>query len=133
LVRAWRAEPALASSDLLAAAVNLLPRPLATRLFAGMLRSMDVDVVDVPGLDRAAFLGGARLERLWAFAPPTGAALSVTLLSHGRTACIGIACDRLAVTDPDLLDRCVAAALDEAVALGGQPAARHLHGTRRPR
>ena len=127
LVRRWRAEPALASSNAVAAALDLLPPALATRLFAGMLRSMDVDIVDVPGLDRRAYLGRARLERLWAFAPPTGAALSVTLVSHQATACIGLACDRLPVADPELLATCLGAALDEVIALGdpreGGPAA----------
>jgi WS/DGAT/MGAT family acyltransferase len=118
IVRGWRAEPALGSTGLLAAGLNLLPRPVVTRLFGDMLRSIDVDVVDVPGLDRPAFLGGARIDRLWAFAPPTGAALSVTLLSHAGTCCVGLACDRLAVTDPELMDACLAAALDEVVALG---------------
>jgi len=118
LVRAWRREPALGAADLLAAGVDFLPRALAARLFAGMLRSVDVDVVDVPGLRRRAYLGGARLERLWAFAPPTGAALSVTLVSHDGKACIGLACDQRAVTDPGGLQRCLAAALDELVALG---------------
>jgi diacylglycerol O-acyltransferase len=118
LVRAWRREPALGATDLLAAAIDFLPRALAARLFAGMLRSVDVDVVDVPGLRRRAYLGGARLERLWAFAPPTGAALSVTLVSHDGKACIGVACDQRAVTDPENLHRCLAAALDELAALG---------------
>jgi diacylglycerol O-acyltransferase len=118
LVRAWRREPALGAGDLLAAGIDFLPRALATRLFAGMLRSVDADIVDVPGLVRRAYLGGARLERLWAFAPPTGAALSVTLVSHDGKACIGLACDQLAVTDPEDLERCLGAALDEVVALG---------------
>ncbi|HZA79339.1 MAG TPA: wax ester/triacylglycerol synthase domain-containing protein [Acidimicrobiales bacterium] len=121
IVRGWRAEPALASTDLLAAGLNLLPRPLVARLFAGMLRSIDVDVVDVPGLDHPAFLGGARIERLWAFAPPTGAALSVTLLSHAGTCGIGLACDRRAVADPELLATCLDAALAEVLALGREP------------
>ena len=118
LVRAWRREPALGATDLLAAAIDFLPRALAARLFAGMLRSVDVDVVDVPGLRRRAYLGGARLERLWAFAPPTGAALSVTLVSHDGKACIGLACDQVAVTDPEGLQRCLATAFDELAALG---------------
>jgi WS/DGAT/MGAT family acyltransferase len=118
IVRGWRAEPALGATDLLAGGLNLLPQPVVTRLFGGMLRSIDVDVVDVPGLDRAAFFAGARLDRLWAFAPPTGAALSVTLVSHGPTACIGLACDRLAVADPELMADCLDRALDELVALG---------------
>jgi len=118
LVRACRREPALGAGDVLAAAVDLMPRALAARLFAGMLRSVDVDVVDVPGLRRRAYVGGARVERLWAFAPPTGAALSVTLVSHDGTACIGVACDQLAVTDPEGLERCLATALDELATLG---------------
>ncbi len=118
IVRAWRGEPALGSTDLLAAGLNLLPRPIVTRLFAGMLRSIDVDVVDVPGLERLAYLGGARIERLWAFAPPTGAALSVTLVSHAGTCDIGVACDRRAVADPELLESCLEAALAEVTALG---------------
>jgi WS/DGAT/MGAT family acyltransferase len=123
LVRSWRSEPALGATDLLAAGIDFLPRTLAARLFSGMLRSTDVDVVDVPGLRRRAYLGGARIERLWAFAPPTGAALSVTLVSHDGKACIGLACDRLAVADPEGLEKCLHAALDELAALGkGGPA-----------
>lgn len=120
IVRSWRAEPALGSTNLLASGLNLLPRPVVTRLFAGMLRSIDVDVVDVPGLDRPAFLGGARVDRLWAFAPPTGAALSVTLMSHSGVCCIGLLCDPRAVTDPELLHTCLEDAIDEVLALGGR-------------
>lgn len=118
IVRGWRAEPALRSSGLIAAGLNLLPRPLVVRVFGGMLRSIDVDVVDVPGLARPAYIGGARIDRLWAFAPPTGAALSITLVSHTRTGCVGLACDRMAVTDPELLGTCLDDALDELIALG---------------
>jgi diacylglycerol O-acyltransferase len=118
IARGWRSEPAIGSTDALAAGLNLLPRPVVSRLFAGMLRSIDVDVANVPGLDRPAFVGGARIDRLWAFAPPAGAALSVTLLSHGSTCCIGLACDRRAVADPELLNTCLDAALTEVLALG---------------
>lgn len=118
IVRRWRAEPAVASTSLLAAGLDLLPRPVVTRLFGDMLRTIDVDVVDVPGLDRAAFIGGARIDLLWAFAPPTGAALSITLVSHGGTGCVALACDRAAVADPALLARCLDEALDDVLALG---------------
>jgi len=132
IVRGWRGEPALASTDVLAAGLNLLPRPVVARLFAGMLRSIDVDVVDVPGLDHPAFLGGARIERLWAFAPPTGAALSVTLLSHAGTCGVGLVCDRRAVADPELLTSCLDESLSELVAVGRRPhAATRTPTTRR--
>jgi WS/DGAT/MGAT family acyltransferase len=121
IARSWRSEPAVGVSDLLATGLNLLPRPFVSRLFGGMLRSIDVDVANVVGLDRRAYLAGARIDRLWAFAPPTGAALSVTLVSHRRTCCIGLACDRRAVADPELLHECLDDALTEVVALGRAP------------
>jgi hypothetical protein len=55
---------------------------------------------------------------MWAFAPPTGAALSITLLSHGDTACVGLLGDRAAVSDPKLLATCLQTALEEVATLG---------------
>jgi diacylglycerol O-acyltransferase / wax synthase len=125
IARGWRSEPAIGATDLLAAGLNLLPGPVVSRLFGSMLRSVDVNVANVPGLGRPAYVAGARIDRLWAFAPPAGAALSVTLVSHQGTCCIGLACDRRAVTDPELLHTCLDAALTEVVALGrARPARR---------
>jgi hypothetical protein len=106
-------------TPVLAWALDLLPAALVQRTFAGMLRSIDVGAVDVPGLRKPAYVAGARVERLWAFAPPTGAAMSITLVSHLQTACIGIACDVAAVDDPELLATCVEHGLDEVLALAG--------------
>jgi hypothetical protein len=117
LVRSWRAEPAVALTPGLAWLFERLPPALIQRAFAGMLRSMDVDAVDVPGLQAPAYFAGAEVERLWAFAPPTGAAMSVTLVSHQDTACIGLAADRTAVADPELLATCLERAVDEVLAL----------------
>ena len=123
IVRRWRHEPALGFTPLLASVLGLLPDPLVQRAFGGMLRSIDVNVVDVPGLRRPAYLAGARIDRLWAFAPATGAALSVTLVSHLSTACIAIASDRAAVADPDLMASCMDVALQEVLAVGRTAAA----------
>lgn len=118
VVRRWRHEPALASAGGLAGLLGLLPSPLLVRVFGGMLRGIDLDVVDVPGLRRAAYLGGAQVERLWAFAPPAGAAASVTLLSHGAEACIGLACDTAAIEEPDLFADELRAAYRAAIGTG---------------
>jgi hypothetical protein len=120
IVRSWRHEPAIGLTSVLAWALDQLPTPLVQQAFAGMLRAIDVDAVDVPGLREAAYLAGSRVERLWAFAPPTGAALSITLVSHEDTACVGIAADRAAVSDPELLTACVEQAFDEVLALAGR-------------
>jgi WS/DGAT/MGAT family acyltransferase len=118
IVRSWRSEPAVGLTPVLAWALDRLPTPVVQRAFAGMLRSMDVDVVDVPGLRAPAFLAGARVDRMWAFAPPTGAAMSITLVSHLDTACVGIASDLVAVHDPDLMATCIEHGFDEVLRLG---------------
>jgi WS/DGAT/MGAT family acyltransferase len=123
IARRWRDEPALGMTGQLAALLDRLPGPVVTRLFATMLEHIDVDAVNVPGLQREAFFAGGRVERLWGFAPPTGAALSVTLLSHLDTCCIGLNADTASVRDPGLLRTCLAAAFDEASAAPRTPVA----------
>ena len=117
IARRWRDEPALGLTSGLATVIDLLPGPLVTRIFATMLEHVDVDAVDVVGLQQDAFFAGGRVERLWAFAPPTGAALSVTLLSHVDTCCIALNADRQAVQDPELLQTCLDSSFDELVSL----------------
>jgi diacylglycerol O-acyltransferase len=123
IARAARNEPALARTDVLASALDALPPAVVSRVFGDMLKHVDVDVSNVPGLRHDAFLGGARIEKLWAFAPPTGAALSVTLLSHLDRACIAVSADSAAVDDPDLLRRGLRAGFDEVLALAPPAAA----------
>jgi hypothetical protein len=118
IARRWRGEPAVGLTEVLAAVLDQLPASVATGLLGSMLKNVDIDAVDVPGLRRPAFVGGARIERMWAFAPPTGAAVSVTLLSHLDTACISVLSDLMAVPDPDLLLTCLESAFDEIVTLG---------------
>jgi WS/DGAT/MGAT family acyltransferase len=132
IARGWRHEPALRVTNLLASGLDLLPRPAVTRVFGDLLRTVDIGVVDVPGIRGPAFLGGGRIDRMWAFAPLVGAALSVTLLSHGTTACISLMCDTLPVTDPELMLSCLEDGMDEMIALGRTPATRaRAHGSRR--
>lgn len=116
-VRRARGEPALAATDTIAAALDLLPPPAAARAMGALLRGTEVNVVDLRGLDRPAFVAGARIDRLWAFAPTAGAACSITLLSHDGTGCVAIAVDRSAIADPDRLVACLVAGIDEARAV----------------
>ena len=94
-----------------------LPTRVVTSIFGGLLRNIDVDVVDVPGITRPAYLGGSRVKSMWAFAPPTGAAQSVTLLSHGTKCCVGVLSDTKAVVDTGLMHACFEHAFDEVLAL----------------
>jgi WS/DGAT/MGAT family acyltransferase len=124
IVRAQRREPALKLTDVVAALLARLPTPAVTRIFGDMLRNIDVDIVDVPGLRQRVFLGGAEVLSMWAFAPPTGAALSITLLSHVENCCVAVLCDTKAVADPALLRNCLAHGFDEVAACGAATEAR---------
>jgi len=120
LARAWRREPAVPLSDSLAAGLGLLPGPVTTAVMRRLLTNVDVVCSNVPGLPQRAWIAGAELVRQYPFAPVAGAALSVTLMSHVDVACIGVACDAAAVTDPALLCECLHAGLAEVVEVGAR-------------
>lgn len=118
LARAWQHEPAIEFSDGLAAALDLLPVPVTAAVFRAMLANVDMVCSNVPGIPMRSWIAGAEMIREYPFAPASGAALSVTMMSHGETACIGVACDVAAVDDPALLCECLHEALGEIVAVG---------------
>jgi diacylglycerol O-acyltransferase / wax synthase len=117
LVREWRSEPALQMTSTLAGILNRLPTATTTALFGGMLKCCDFVTSNVPGAPVPVFVAGARVERLYAFAPPAGAAFNVTLISHCDTCCIGVVIDTTAVPDPEVLLGCLRAGFDEVLAL----------------
>jgi len=119
LARGWRREPALPFADAIAAALTRLPRAATITLCGGMLKAVDFVATNVPGLHDRAFLAGAEVVRQYAFAPPSGAGLSIALLSHVDQCCVGINIDTAAVPDPDLMTACLRAGFDEVTALGG--------------
>ena len=92
--------PALEFGQSLAGAVQLLPSVLSSNIVSGMMRGVDVVITNIPGLQEDRFLGGARVDRVYAFAPTAGAALSVALVSHHGRACVGVLSDRAAIADP---------------------------------
>ena len=118
VARAWRSEPAVDLTDGLAGALELLPAPVTAAVFRTMLGNMDVVCSNVPGIPIRAWIAGAEMVREYPFAPASGSALSVTLMSHGDVACIGVSCDVAAVADPALLCECLHEALGEIVAVG---------------
>jgi WS/DGAT/MGAT family acyltransferase len=117
LVRHWRGEPALQMTSTLAGVLNRLPTSATTALFGGMLKCCDFVTSNVPGAPVPVFSGGAQVDRLYAFGPPSGAAFNITLISHCQTCCIGVVIDTSAVPDPELLVRDLRAGFDEILAL----------------
>ncbi|HVJ97616.1 MAG TPA: wax ester/triacylglycerol synthase domain-containing protein, partial [Acidimicrobiia bacterium] len=117
LVKEWRAEPALQMTSTLAGVLNRLPTATTTALFGGMLKCCDFVTSNVPGAPVPVYSAGAKVERLYAFGPPSGAAFNVTLISHCDTCCIGVVIDTTAVPDPDVLVESLRSGFDELLAL----------------
>lgn len=115
-VTASRREPALGFSQSLAGVVQAMPSILSSAVVGGMVRGVDMTLTNVPGLSEPHYLGGAEVERIYAFAPTAGAALNVGLVSHTGTLCLGTLSDAAAVEHPELLQQLIASGLEEVVA-----------------
>ena len=118
LARNWRAEPSLPLTDVIAATLNSLPAPATTSIFGSLLKAIDFVATNVPGLKHRAYLAGAEVLREYAFAPPSGSAFSVALMSHVGNCCIGINSDTSAIPDPDVLTACLREGFDEVLSVG---------------
>lgn len=111
-------EPAVAVTPTIAGLLNRLPERAMTLVFAGMFEHVDFLASNVPGIPSRCYTGGAEVLRWYAFGPTEGAAVNLTLMSHGKTCCIGVNCDAAAVPDPDVLAECLEEGFDEILALG---------------
>ncbi len=118
LVLSWRGEPALGLTGTLAGVLNRLPTQTTTALFGGMLKCVDFVTSNVPGSPLPVFVAGAGVDRFYAFGPPSGAAVNITLMSHIDTCCIGVVVDTAAVPDPEALLDDLQAGFAEITALG---------------
>jgi WS/DGAT/MGAT family acyltransferase len=127
-VRAARDEPALNFLAVMAPALSRLPTAIAATMTERVTRSIDLQASNIRGLDRLAYLAGARVERMYAFGAAPGPAVMVTLMSYHGTCCITVNANAAAVPDHQLFVSCVEEGLAEIACLGStprrQPAAR---------
>lgn len=119
LSRAMREQPAIHLTDALAGVLNQFPSTVTTQLFGSMLKGSDFVTTNIPGSPVPLYVGGAELERLYAFAPLTGTALNVSLVSLRDTCCVGVVTDLVAVPDTATMVKCLEAGFDEVLAVGG--------------
>ena len=117
LARGWRREPSLPFVGIIAGALNRLPGPLTTVAMASMLKAIDFVATNVPGPKGARYLAGSKVVAEYAFAPPSGAAFAMSLLSFDETACFGLTIDTVAVPDPLVLTDCMRQGFAEVLAL----------------
>jgi WS/DGAT/MGAT family acyltransferase len=107
LARAWKQAPGLGVSDALATGLSTLPAPVARGLWGAMLKGVDVCVTNVPGPPSRTSIAGATIEGIYAFAPPSGAALNVSLVSSAGRGCVGVTTDVCAIPDSAKLAACL--------------------------
>ncbi len=124
LARRWQHEPFLQHTDAMATVLARLPAQVTANLFGAMLKHIDAVATNVPGLSAGGSLAGARIVREYAFAPPSGAALNIALLSHADRACIGIVLDTAAVPDEACFMESLVAGFDEVIAVADHHARR---------
>jgi WS/DGAT/MGAT family acyltransferase len=119
--RAARDEPALNFMDVMSPALSRLPAAVVANMTERVTRSIDLQASNIRGLDRLAYLAGARVERMYAFGAAPGPAVMVTLMSYHGTCCIAVNVNAAAVPDHQLFTRCLQEGLDEIAALAGTP------------
>ena len=94
-------------SDVLAVGLSALPAGMARGLWSSMLMGDDLCITNIPGPPFQAFLAGVAVEGIYAVTPPSGAALSVSLVSTAERACVTITTDIAAVHDSPKLAGCI--------------------------
>ncbi|WP_425430867.1 wax ester/triacylglycerol synthase domain-containing protein [Cryptosporangium aurantiacum] len=117
LVLDARAEPAADILTLAAPALSRLPVAAVARWYLGQTSLIDLQASNVAGIPVPVYMAGARIDRMFPFAPAPGCGVMATLVSHTGTCCIGVTIDTAAVTEPDVFLECLAEGLDEVLAL----------------
>ena len=112
---AVRTERSLPHTQLIAGALNLMPR----WYIGSVLRHVDFLASDVPGVPVPVFLGGAPVRAQYAFGPTIGSAVNVTLLTYVDTCALGIDVDTVAIPDHEVFQEALVAGFDEVLALAG--------------
>lgn len=112
-----REEPALAAPLALMPLLVRLPSDLVAKAMGPKMAANDLQISNVPGIRDAVYLAGARVTRLYPFAPLPGVAGMIALVSHGEHCCIGLNLDARAIAEPDRLMRALRASFDEILAL----------------
>ena len=124
LVLTARGEPAINTIGLMSPVLARLPGTVIAQLAGPMTKGNDLQASNVPGIRGELFLAGARIERMYPYAPLPGCAAMITLVSHGEVGCVGVNFDAASFTDPELFVRCLLDGFAEVLALSG--------GTQRP-
>jgi hypothetical protein len=109
---AVREEPALRWVNTVSAAIQRLGVPISRRVVGGMMKGVDVLASNVAGPPCPLYLAGEHVQEFYAFGPPAGAALNITLFSYDNSVYLGVTTVAAAVDSRQTFMSC----LDEAIA-----------------
>ena len=123
LLLAARNEPAVNMISFMSPMMSRLPGQVIASLASPMTKTNDLQASNVPGLTGDAFLAGAKVERMYPYAPLPGCAAMITVITHNGVACVGANYDAASFTEPELFVRSLAEGFAEVLDLApGAPA-----------
>jgi WS/DGAT/MGAT family acyltransferase len=127
LLLAARKEPAVNMISFMSPVMSRLPGQVIATLASPMTKTNDLQASNVPGLTGDAYLAGAKVERMYPFAPLPGCAAMIAVVTHNGVACVGANYDAASFTEPELFVRSLAEGFAEVLELapgGPDPAIR---------
>jgi diacylglycerol O-acyltransferase / wax synthase len=117
LMHSARCEPALESAEFITPVLARLPGSLLVRVAGATTAGNDLQASNVPGMRDDLYLAGAKIERIYPFAPLPGCAAMITLHSYRDICCVGANLDAAAITDIGLFGQCLQAGFAEVLDL----------------
>src|SRR4029079_7248862 len=113
---AAREASATASLETLAAVAATLPTSFITRLARQQAQTVYVATSNVRGAPVPLSLAGSQILQNYAVGPLAGVAYNLTLLSYNHSLDMGVNIDTAAVTEPELLRKCLEKAFADLAA-----------------
>ena len=115
-----RSEAAVGLTAALASTISRLPTRLVVPAMHAQADSVDFAATTVPGLRGRRHIGGAVIEKSYPLGPRLGCPLNMTAFGNDDRLDVGVALDPVAITEPEVLLKCLAAAFSTFVPKLGQ-------------
>lgn len=112
-----REATASAGLDTLAAVAGVLPTPMISRLARQQSQTIDFATSNVKGSPVPVYMSGAQVLEIYPIGPLGGVAFNLTLMSYLGSLDMALHIDSAAVSEPELLTRCLNRAFEELSAV----------------
>jgi diacylglycerol O-acyltransferase / wax synthase len=123
LMRAARSEPALESAEYVAPALARLPGSLLVQIAGSTTAANDLQASNVPGIREEVYIAGAKIDKIYPFAPLPGCAAMISMYTYHGICCIGANLDAVAIKDTELFGRCLERGFAEMLRASGHATA----------